>query len=182
MSRLLCLCLLALPALAADAPADVLALPTRWRTEAGAETGLEAWRGRWYALAFVYTSCAGTCPLTTAKLKRLEQALARAGRPLDLVVVSLDPAHDTPEAVRDYRARHHLEQARRWHLLVGAEAELRTLTMLLDFRYARNPESGGISHDNTIYLVGPDGTVRASMSSLDEPLEAFVAAAAAAAR
>ncbi len=182
--RLALLALLALgPAKAlADAPLDVLALPTRWRTEAGGEVALEAWRGRWYVLSFVYTSCAGSCPLTTAKLRRLEQALARAGRPLDTVVVSLDPAHDTPRALQAYRARFHLEGARRWHLLVGEAPALRTLTMLLGFHFARNPASGAITHDNAIYLVGPDGTVRASMSSLDEPLGDLVKAAAAGAR
>jgi protein SCO1/2 len=159
-----------------EAPKNVLALDTRWRSEDGASLALSDLKGDWYALTFVYTSCAGTCPLTTRKLKRLEAALAQAGKPLDLVVVSLDPAHDTPEELAKYRARYGLEADQRWRLLVGDDAQLRTLTMLLEFKYTRNPESGVILHDNTVFLVGPDGAVRASMSSLDQPLEAFVAA------
>lgn len=177
MTRLmLALCLAATPALAQGPGADVLALETRWRTEAGATTTLDAFKGKPFALTFIYTSCAGTCPLTTKKLQRLDAELVKRGRPLELVVVSLDPAHDTPEALRQYRARYKLEGAKRWNILVGDDAQVRALTMLLDFRYTKNPESGVILHDNTVFLVGADGTVKASMSSLDQPLDAFLEA------
>lgn len=148
---------------------------TQWKDEAGLRLTLGAWKGRWYALTFVYTSCAGSCPLTTRKLKRLDEALQKAGKPLELVVVSLDPTHDTPEVVKQYRARYELEQASRWRILVGDDDQVRTLTMLLEFKYTKNPQSGVILHDNTVYLVGPDGTVKTSMSSLDQALDPFVA-------
>jgi protein SCO1/2 len=170
------MCLLSSPASAEDEPKNVLSLETKWRDEAGARTTLTAWKGRTWVLTFVYTSCAGTCPLTTKKLKRLDAALEKAGRPLELVVVSLDPAHDTPEAVVKYRARYQLEEAKRWHVLVGDDAQVRTLTMLLNFKYTTNPESGVILHDNTVFLIAPDGSVKTSMSSLDQPLDEFVAA------
>jgi protein SCO1/2 len=168
--------LVATAAFAEDEPKNVLAMETQWRAETGEAMTLSKYAGQWYALTFVYTSCAGTCPLTTAKLKRLAAALDKAGKPLPLVVVSLDPAHDTPEALAAYRKRYGLEGAKRWRILVGDDAQLRALTMLLGFKYARNAESGAISHDNTIYLVAPDGAVRTEMSSLDQPLEAFLAA------
>ena len=172
-------CLLAVPTLAsAQEGKNVLALETRWRAEDGARVALSDFTGKCYALTFVYTSCAGSCPLTTRKLKRLDAALEKAGAPLDLVVVSLDPVHDTPEAIKAYRARYQVEAAKRWRILVGDEPAVRSLAMLLEFKYSKNPETGGIMHDNTIYLVGPDGSVLQEMSSLDEPLEQFVAAAA----
>jgi protein SCO1/2 len=175
---LIMLCaVLALLARAEDAaPKNVLALETKWKTEAGAPTTLGAFKDRWYALTFVYTSCAGSCPLTTKKLKRLDAALVKAGKPLPLVVVSLDPAHDTPAEVAKYRERYGLTGEQRWQVLVGDDAQVRSLTMLLEFKYTRNPESGVILHDNTVYLVAPGGDVKTSMSSLDNPLEDFVAA------
>jgi protein SCO1/2 len=172
----ICLSLMAGLAFAEDEPKNVLALETKWRDEVGQKVTLEAWKGRSYALTFVYTSCAGTCPLTTRKLKRLETALEKAGRPLELVVVSLDPAHDNPDALVAYRKRYQLENSKRWHILVGDDAQVRTLTMLLNFKYTTNPESGVILHDNTVFLIGPDGAVKTSMSSLDQPLDEFVSA------
>ncbi len=168
--------MLVLAVLAAEAPKSVLSLQTTWATEAGEKVSLASMKGHWYVLTFVYTSCAGSCPLTTRKLKRLDDALQKAGKPLDLVVVSLDPEHDTPDALLAYRKRYQLEGAKRWRLLVGDAAQVRTLTMLLEFKYTKNPESGVILHDNTVFLVAPDGTVKTSMSSLDQPLADFVAA------
>jgi len=169
-------CLLAGASFAEDAPKNVLALETKWRAEGGEQVTLSKFKGQWYALTFVYTSCAGSCPLTTRKLKRLDAALEKAGKPLDLVVVSLDPAHDTPDALVAYRKRYEIEDAKRWKILVGDPSQVRTLTMLLEFKYTTNPESGVILHDNTVYLVAPDGTVKTSMSSLDQPMEDFLAA------
>lgn len=158
-------------------PRNVLALEASFRSdaEAGHSVQLSAFTGKRYILSFVYTSCPGSCPLTTAKLKRLDAALVREKVPLDVVVISLDPEHDTTEAVQRYRARYGLTQPSRFQVLVGDDAAVRTVTMLLGFRYARNAESGAIVHDNVIYLVGPDGTVTAQMSSLDDSLETFVA-------
>jgi len=173
-SLVVALSLVAATAFAEEEPKNVLALETRWRAEGGEALTLSKFEGQWYALTFVYTSCAGSCPLTTAKLKRLATALDKAGRPLPLVVVSLDPAHDTPEALAAYRKRYGLEAATRWRVLVGEESQVRALTMLLGFKYARNAESGAISHDNTIYLIAPDGSVRTEMSSLDQPMETFL--------
>jgi protein SCO1/2 len=167
--------LVAASAFAQDAK-NVLALETKWKTEAGEPLSLSALKGSWYALTFVYTSCAGTCPLTTKKLKRLDLALADAGKPLDLVVVSLDPAHDSPAELEKYRARYGLQDAKRWRIFVGDDAQVRTLTMLLEFKYTKNPESGVILHDNTVFLVGPEGDVKTTMSSLDQPMDEFVAA------
>lgn len=176
MKPLLLSLLLANAASAGGDAKNVLAMPTRWQAEDGGTASLDALKGRWYALSFVYTSCAGSCPLTTKKLKRLDAALEQAGKPLDLVVVSLDPAHDTPAELAKYRERYGLKDAPRWRILVGDDAQVRTLTMLLEFKYTKNPESGVIAHDNTVFLVDPRGDVATSMSSLDQPLDAFVAA------
>lgn len=159
-----------------DAAKNVLSLETKWRAEDGSRVSLSSMKGKTYALTFVYTSCAGSCPLTTRKLKRLDEALVKARKPLDLIVVSLDPAHDTPEALVAYRARYGLEESKRFRILVGDDAQVRTLTMLLEFKYTRNPESGVIMHDNAVFLIGPDGSVRTSMSSLDQAMDEFVGA------
>ena len=170
------LCLWTTASLAEGEAKNVLALPTAWKDEAGAPVTLERFKGRWYALTFIYTSCAGSCPLTTKKLKRLDAALEQAGKRLDLVVVSLDPSHDTPPMLKQYRERYGIEGAKRWRILVGDDAQVRTLTMLLEFKYTKNPESGVILHDNTVFLVGPGGDVKTTMSSLDQPMEEFIAA------
>ncbi|MBX7115783.1 MAG: SCO family protein [Myxococcaceae bacterium] len=148
--------------------ANVFTLETHWRAEDGSDRAFSTLKGRPFVLAFIYTSCPGTCPLTTAKLKRLDAALKAQKTPLPMVVVSLDPEHDTPQAVHHYRERYALEHAEHWSVFVGAEAALRTLTQLLDFKYAQNPESKQIMHDNTVYLISRGGEVLTALSSLDD--------------
>ncbi len=162
---------LLLTALLAAAPAstaNAFTLETKWRTEDGSERALSTLRGQPFLLSFVYTSCPGTCPLTTAKLKRLDTALKAKHRMMPVVVVSLDPARDTPDAVRAYRERYSLTQATNWSVWVGSEEALRKLTMLLDFKYAKNPESKEIMHDNTVYLISASGAVLVALPSLDD--------------
>ena len=73
-------------AAAEETPKNVLALPTSWKDESGKSVSLETFKGRWYALTFVYTSCAGSCPLTTKKLKRLDAVdVPRAARLQEVV-------------------------------------------------------------------------------------------------
>ena len=97
-------------------------------------------------------------------------------REVEVQLASLDPAHDSPAELEKYRARYGLQDAKRWRIFVGDDAQVRTLTMLLEFKYTKNPESGVILHDNTVFLVGPEGDVKTTMSSLDQPMDEFVAA------
>lgn len=150
------------------AAANAFTLETTWRAEDGTERTLSSLKGQKFILAFVYTSCPSTCPLTTAKLKRLDKTLTAKKKQLPIVVLSLDPEHDTPEAVRAYRERYTLTEAKNWSVWVGADESVRKLTMLLDFRYSKNPESKEIMHDNTLYLISETGAVLLALPSLDD--------------
>ena len=155
---------------APDTAVNVYQSPTTWRTVDGAQQSLDRYRGEFVVLAFVYTSCTATCPLTTQRLKQLDAALQKAGKRTRVVIISLDPATDTPEAVDAYRTKHKLDGLPNFSVLVGTEAQLRTFTMLLDFRYNKNPESNVIMHDNRVYLLNPAGAVVAKASSLTEDI------------
>lgn len=55
--------------------------------------------GRPYVADFIFTRCAGSCPAMTRRLARLRPRLPDAVR---FVSFSVDPAHDTPEVLRQY--------------------------------------------------------------------------------
>ncbi len=157
--------------LVAAAPAEAVnatQLKTTWKTEGGAEVTLAEVVTEPTVLAFIYTSCTATCPLTTKKLQKLEGELAKEGRKARIVAVSLDPSHDTPAALVEYRKRYGLAGNKTWTILVGPETSVRTLTMLLDFRYSKNPESQVITHDNKMFVLAPGGAVVAQSSSLND--------------
>jgi protein SCO1/2 len=74
--------------------------------------------GRPWVADFIFTRCGGICPLMTSRMKAL-----RADVPgVTLVSFSVDPEHDTPEVLRDYAARHGIDD--RWLLITGDQASL----------------------------------------------------------
>ncbi|WP_020208522.1 SCO family protein [Gilvimarinus chinensis] len=59
--------------------------------------------GQWSLLFFGFTHCPDICPTTMADMARLKQNLpADIAEQTQGVLVSLDPARDTPELLKDY--------------------------------------------------------------------------------
>ncbi len=61
-------------------------------------------RGKIAALALIYTHCPDVCPLTTSRMKTLQERIKAAG--LDdqvlLVSVTIDPERDTPAVLKQF--------------------------------------------------------------------------------
>src|SRR5206468_6583276 len=68
---------------------------------------LSDFRGRVLLVSFVFTTCNGACPATTHRLAKIQEAIRQDAKSLhgrvQLVSITLDPARDTPEALRNYR-------------------------------------------------------------------------------
>ena len=55
---------------------------------------------------FIYETCEKACPLSTAKLVRVQKELGpRIGRDIFMYSITLEPEHDTPEVLKDYASR-----------------------------------------------------------------------------
>ncbi len=67
--------------------------------------------------SFIFTRCPTVCPVTSLKMKRLGERLV-AEKDVELLSISVDPAHDTPEVLRAYAARYGADPAR-WRFLTG---------------------------------------------------------------
>jgi protein SCO1/2 len=127
-------------------------------------------RGKAVVVSFVFTTCNGTCPLTTAGLDRVRRALkARRlwGKRVDFVSISLDPARDTPDVLRRYAAAYRAEPER-WHFLTGPPDRVGAVLRAWDM-WARPGPSGAIDHPSRIFLVDPEGRLREiySLETLD---------------
>ena len=69
----------------------------------GRPVTLQSYRGTPVLLFFGYTRCPDICPTTLAKLTR---AIAAArSRDVRVLLVTVDPAHDTPSVLREYTRR-----------------------------------------------------------------------------
>ena len=164
------LCLLA--ATAASASHSLYQVPLTFRTDHGETVTLDHWKGQRVVLTMIFTSCQATCPVTMAKLVAIQERLDRAEIDAHFAIVSFDPLRDTPEKMAAYRAATGHRNAN-WTFLVGSEDDTRTLAMLLGIKYARNPVSGDIMHDNKIVLLNGAGEVTKELVGLDASIEDF---------
>lgn len=68
-----------------------------------------------------FTSCPLVCPMMTEKMHAMAESLADT--PVRFVSISIDPAHDTPAAIREYRKVHEItgNAADRWAHLTSPD-------------------------------------------------------------
>ena len=74
--------------------------------------------GKVVLVNFVYTTCGDSCPLETARLRKVADRLgARLGKDVHFVSISVDPENDTPATLAAYKERFRLPA--NWHFWVG---------------------------------------------------------------
>ena len=89
---------------------------------AGKPFDLASLKGKVVLVSFVYTTCNGVCPATTASLSRIQKSLEQAklwGNSVEFVSITLDPKRDTPEVLSRYAQLFGADSAR-WHFLTGS--------------------------------------------------------------
>jgi protein SCO1/2 len=156
------------PGARADAPLPgdslyQLAMPLALQD--GSATTFAALRGNPTVISMFYASCDGVCPMIAFSMRRMEKALNETQRKrVQWVMVSFDPARDTPAALRTFASDNKLELPR-WKLARPAEADARSLAAALDIRYRKLP-SGMFSHSPDVVLLDADGVIRARTQNL----------------
>ncbi|MDT8408676.1 MAG: SCO family protein [Wenzhouxiangellaceae bacterium] len=56
-------------------------------------------------ISFIFTSCAGICPMITSNMVRAVPELDKTGDDYQILLVSVDPDFDTPERLSEYAQR-----------------------------------------------------------------------------
>jgi protein SCO1/2 len=126
---------------------------------------LDVFRGHPTIVSMFYGSCPVACPLIVAHVKEIEAGLSPEVRDATRVLlVSFDPEHDTPAALREMAARHRVDVTR-WRFATGSEDDVRVLAAALRISYRKLP-GGGFTHDSVISVLDRDGGV---VSRVDDP-------------
>lgn len=110
------------------------------------------------------TRCAEPCPATDGALRAVQSRLAEldAAEPrVQLVTIALDPARDTPAALRDYAARLGAD-ATRWRFATGDPAQVKQLVGGGFGIFYEPGDGGAMRFDPAIVLVDDRGLIRAS--------------------
>jgi protein SCO1 len=119
-------------------------------------------RGKVVLVSFAFTTCSGSCPVTTHRMSRVAQALAGKGLLKDkrvlLLSITLDPARDTPEALRKYMKAYDADPGH-WTFLTGPRERVEKVHAAWGM-WAKPAANGQFDHPSRVFLVDGRGRVR----------------------
>ncbi len=132
-------------------------------------------QGKHTVLAFTFTNCKTACPVMSANLLRLHHSTSDLN--YRIVSISVDPTHDTPEALREYADNLGIDTTR-WFFLTGDAATVNGIvTEDLGFSQyvdedtpillADGTSMANIVHSTRFLLLDPEGMIIGAYSGMD---------------
>ena len=123
--------------------------------QTGARVRLSQFRGEPVGVTFLYTSCpdVNACPMTAAKFSRLD-AMLREKKFGHLLVVTVDPEHDTPKVLKEYAEKAGADP-KRWSFLTGEPAAVAEVASRFGVLYSKRGSQ--VVHQQGVAVVDPGG-------------------------
>ena len=125
--------------------------------------------GKWSAVFFGYTYCPDVCPTTLQTLSAASDKLGARAKNLQVVLISVDPARDTPKQLKLYLSNQGFPK----HALglTGAPEQVAAVERAYKV-YAAKTGSGDdylMDHSAVIYLMDPQGRFARPLSEAMKP-------------
>ena len=126
----------------------------------------ERLKGEVWVAGFVFTRCAGQCPMISAQMERLQKKLHAQPR-FQLISITVDADYDTPQRLATYAKKWEADP-KRWWFLTGDAKEIHDLIEKGFHLSAGTPAPGGdLIHTAKLVLVDPNGEIRGYYDGLD---------------
>ena len=122
-------------------------------------------QGKVWVVDFIFTHCAGPCPIMSSRMARL-QKLLQGSSDIRLVSVSVDPERDSPEVLSEYAGRFGADDET-WLFLTGEKSSIYRLIkkgfmLAVDEGFDVQGDGPGIiTHSVRFVLVDQQGRIRA---------------------
>ena len=117
---------------------------------------------------FIFTHCAGTCPMMTATMRRLTKKIPRDAH-VRFVSISVDPIRDTPQVLHDYAG--HVRNDPRWTFLTGDRKTIVDLSVN-GFKLAAGDATGSLNesvlHSTKFAVADKNGIIRDYYSATED--------------
>jgi len=123
----------------------------------GKATTEKVLQGQWNAVFFGFTYCPDVCPGTLQALAAASQQLGPKAKDLRIVMISVDPARDTPAQMKTYLSGDYLPKNTLG--LTGSPAQTEAAAKAYRV-YAKKVGDGpdySIDHSTAVYLIDPKG-------------------------
>jgi len=144
--------------------------------ETGKPVALESMKGNVTVYDFIFTNCAGSCPVMSAQMRQLTKKIEKDA-PVRFVSISVDPQRDTPAVLADYASK--VRNDPRWTFLTGTRDQIIHLSVN-GFKLA----AGGTAqtaaepllHSSKFAIADKDGYIREYYGGTDGDAPEHVAA------
>jgi protein SCO1/2 len=155
-------------------------LDAAWTNDNAESVRLSALRGSVAVLAMIFTRCPSACPTLVKELQALQRRLpAEARARTKFVLLSIDPEHDTPAALAEYRSKMGLD-SQHWLLLRGSADDVRDVSASLGVSYGQG-QGMAIAHSRLVSVLDSEGELvhqQPGVTSDPEKLASAIAQAA----
>ncbi|WP_341357026.1 SCO family protein [Rossellomorea sp. y25] len=129
-------------------------------------------KGKIVIADFIFTNCDTVCLPMTANMSKLQKKIADAGLDDDvqLVSISVDPEHDTPEVLKQYSGRYEMDDEN-WSFLTGYSRDEIESFANVSFKTpaAQVEGSNQFVHGTSFYLVSEDGVLLKQYEGVSNP-------------
>jgi protein SCO1 len=122
---------------------------------------LSSQRGKVVLMYFGFVNCPEECPLTMAHFKQAMEMLGADSSKVDVVMVSTDPARDTPQAMGDYLANFNPG----FIGIPGTPEQLGAIWKAYDVQVL----DGGETHSSYTYVIDRGGKIRLNFTPDSAP-------------
>jgi len=136
--------------------------------ESGQPMQLASLKGNVVVYDFIFTNCAGTCPMMTATMRRVTAKVGKDA-PVRFVSISVDPKRDTPPVLAAYAQKFRNDP--RWTFLTGDWPTIKNLSMN-GFKLATDDQ---LLHSAKFAVADKNGVLREYVSSLEDDAVEHVA-------
>lgn len=144
---------------------SIYTLEAPLRSQDARAIGLDVHRGHPVMVTMFYGSCPMACPLIIDTLRAVERELTADKRAdLRVLMVSIDPKRDTPQALAELAKSRRIDTAR-WTLAQADDATVRKIAAVLGIQYRELP-NGEFSHASIITVLDERGELLAQSAEL----------------
>lgn len=139
--------------------------------EFGTRAPLVHWANAQTVVAMEYSECKFVCTTNWRRLVDIQTVADQHQMALRFLIISLDPAHDTPQEWRNYRTARGMQRSN-WSFVTGNRLATDRVVALLGVKWWLFNDS--IMHDFRVLRLDTSGRRLALMDNYDDPAEAFL--------
>ena len=121
--------------------------------------------GQIWVMDFIFTRCAGPCPLLTSRMIELSSKLSK-NHEVKLASVTVDPSYDTPEILSSYAANIHADP-RQWIFLTGSPHHITHFVKEVMMQPLAAESDGMPTHSTRLMIIDKNAMIRGYLDGND---------------